>query len=161
KFLVVVDLSAGPPPAWVVQRVSRSDLPKRGKTEYLTVDFSLTDGDAKSKVEEISPLLSTYGKIVAIPTSNSLRVSDICEYLLVIDETLNSPAVGQENKGDNFRVYYLVHIAATEAEQRIRDLFSLAPRGSKPPAPPANPLLQMFNRGRDAGGGRGGRGGPG
>src|SRR5262245_14339867 len=172
RFLVVANFGKGPVPPNLVPSVPISELPKRRKNEYVSVVIPLKDIDAKTASEEIKDLLGPYpqGKAIPMVASNQLLVTDLASHLQHIVEVLEGMSKVQE-KGTTMKSFKLEHIAATEAERMLRDLFSLPPRGAtgrpattEQQASSRSPNRQNGDdnqRGRGRGRGNWGGGGPG
>ncbi|MGE5193535.1 MAG: secretin N-terminal domain-containing protein, partial [Deltaproteobacteria bacterium] len=132
RFLVVANFGRGPVPPNLIPTVALSELPKRGKNEYLSVVIPLANIDAKTASEEIKDLLGPYpqGKAIPMVASNKLIVTDLASHVQAIYEVLEGMGKVTPDKGMTVRSFKLLHISATEAERMLRDLFSLPARGA-------------------------------
>jgi type II secretory pathway component GspD/PulD (secretin) len=169
RFLVVANFGKGPVPPNLVPTIPLSELSKRGKNEYVSVVVPLKDINAKTASEEIKDLLGPYpqGKALPMVASNQLLLTDLASHLQHIVEVLEGMSQVQE-KGTTMKSFKLEHIAATEAERMLRDLFSLPPRGattrtttSEQQTTARFPARQNQDDNNQRGRGRGGRGGGG
>jgi type II secretory pathway component GspD/PulD (secretin) len=169
RFLVVANFGKGPVPPNLVPTVTLSELSKRGKNEYVSVVVPLKDINAKTASEEIKDLLGPYpqGKAIPMVASNQLLLTDLASHLQHIVEVLEGMSQVQE-KGTTMKSFKLEHIAATEAERMLRDLFSLPPRGATGRTATTEqqttarfPVRQNQDDNNQRGRNRGGRGGGG
>jgi len=89
RMLLVVDLSEGVPEGLVPQ-VSLEELAQRGKFELVTVQFPLGRRPVPTVESEIKPLLGPYGKVVALPATSQVLVTDTAGIMRAIDAIIQS-----------------------------------------------------------------------
>jgi hypothetical protein len=75
RMLMLVDLSDGLPDG-VVFQVPLASLDKYGKFEFVTVQFDLAKRSPEAVEAAIKPLLSPYHKLVMVPTTRQVFVTD-------------------------------------------------------------------------------------
>ena len=94
RMLLVVNLKAGLPEG-VVPQITLDELDSRGKFELVTVRFPIGHRDMTTVVKEITPLLGTYGKIVPLPASAVVQVTEsagIMRSVKVLIQSIAEPA---------------------------------------------------------------------
>jgi hypothetical protein len=89
KMLIVHDLSQGIPDG-LIPRVTLEELDRRGKFELVSVQFPLGRKDIMVVEAEIKPLLGPHGKIVALPATKQLVVSDMAGVMRAINAVIES-----------------------------------------------------------------------
>ncbi|NLZ03264.1 MAG: hypothetical protein GXY25_22340, partial [Pirellulaceae bacterium] len=89
KMLIVHDLSQGIPDG-LIPRVSLEELDRRGKFELVSVQFPLGRKQVPVVEAEIKPLLGPHGKIVALPATKQLVVSDMAGVMRAISTVIES-----------------------------------------------------------------------
>ena len=75
RMLLVLNLKGGLPEG-VVPQVTLDELDNRGKFEMVTVRFPIGGRLVATVVKEITPLLGPYGKVVPLPASAQVQVTD-------------------------------------------------------------------------------------
>ncbi|MCP5114686.1 MAG: hypothetical protein GY953_27980, partial [bacterium] len=91
RMLVVLDLKDGVPEG-IVPKVTLEELDKRGKFELVTVMFPLGRRPAATVNSEITPLLSPNGKVVSMPATAQLLVTDTAGSMRAINAVIQSIA---------------------------------------------------------------------
>lgn len=125
EALVVMSVDNDIPPN-LIPNVRVSELESRGKNELMTIILPMDAVDAAGAAEEVKELLGPQGKVVALPKTNRMVVTDIGKTLIRIRDLF--PEL--EPEGDRiFKAFPLKHIAAEDAEDIVRDLFGLSARG--------------------------------
>ena len=161
KFLVCWNIDNAIPPN-LIPLVSLEDLPKRGLNEYMSVLIPMGDGmDAKSASEDISDLLGPQGKVKVLSNSNQLKVTDIGVNLREIAAWVETAVGNRDRKALMMKSFKLVFISASEAENRLRELFNLPAKGSQAKAAADAAATTSQSSGSDRRGDRGDRGGRG
>lgn len=94
RMLTVVNLAGGIPDNLIPQ-VKLEDLDRRGKYEFVKVQFPLGGRPAAAVVEEIKPLLSKQGKSVALAQTGQLLVTDTAGVMRAVDAVIQSIPVPQ------------------------------------------------------------------
>lgn len=89
KMLVLVDLSEGIPEG-LIPRVTLDELDSRGKFEMVSVLFPLKGRNAATVSAEITPLLGPRGKIVPLPTTGQLLLTDTAGIMKAISAVIES-----------------------------------------------------------------------
>jgi len=93
RMLLVVDLKDGVPDG-MVPRVELDELEGRGKFELVSMLFPLGRRPAATVQTEIKPLLGPYGKIVPLPATGQILVTDtagIMRAIGVVIESITEP----------------------------------------------------------------------
>jgi|GEM_PF-1326710 len=153
QFLVVVKISDGIPPN-LIPRVTVDELPNRGRNEMISVVLGTPPGaDPDEIAQEVKQLLGPQGTVVALTNSNRLLVTDIGSNVMRVHQLLHGDL---EAGASGFRAFHLKNISAVEAEQIVRDLFGLLPRGVTP-TPPTPQRTERSSERRFRGFGGGGR----
>jgi type II secretory pathway component GspD/PulD (secretin) len=139
EILVVVNLQKLD--VSLVPRVSPDELDERGNYELVKVFFDLDWLVAERVIEEIRPLLSPYGKISAMKTTNRLDVLESAGNLRRIRELLSEEqsANGEERLIREFR---LKHRRASEVLTSLQELLGMETRASGAQQP-MSPEQQM------------------
>ena len=88
----------------------------------------LEEKDAGKAAEEVADLLGPQGKAVALSVANSLVVTGLAKNLSEIYAALKS-YIPEEEKDVEYEAFVLKNVSAISAEEMIRDLFGLQPRG--------------------------------
>lgn len=123
-FLVSLNID-NPIPPNLIPKVKPEDLPNRGKNELLTVTFPIEAVDAAQVASEINELKGPQGKVVALPSSNSVLVTDIGSNLLDINTMLNE-MIGRPGPNDmSFKPYQIENLPVIEAEAILRSVLGI------------------------------------
>ncbi len=114
----------------LVPQVSPDELDQRGRHELLRTSFDLERLRADIFVEELKPLLSPYGQVTALDTTNRLDMLDTAGNLrrirdLIGDEERHS---GQKTEVREFR---LKHAKAAETLETLKTLLGAKPNGGQ------------------------------
>jgi RNA polymerase sigma factor (sigma-70 family) len=72
----------------LVPRIRLDELPKRGKTELVSVVLPMTRFKAKDVAPEIKNLLGTFGEVVVLERANQLVLQDLAGNLRQVRQTL-------------------------------------------------------------------------
>ena len=159
EVLIVANLKKLDP--GFVPRVSVDELDQRGNYEPVKVFFDLDWLVAENAVEEVKPLLSSFGKATALKATNRLDVLDTAGNLRRIRELL---AEEQSDTGQQrlVREFKLRHTRAAEVLETLNSLLGIEPKSATGQANPQQmfqAMQQMGGRGRGRGQGGGGPGG--
>ena len=92
KMLVLIDLAEGIPEG-LIPRVTIEELGNRGKFEMVTVLFPLKGRAAATVTEEIKPLLGPHGKIVPLPATGQLLITDTAGIMKALSAVIESMPV--------------------------------------------------------------------
>lgn len=120
--LIVVNIKKLDPS--LVPRVRPQDLAQRQPHEFVKVSFSLDWLLADQAVEELKPMISPNGKLIALKNTNRIEAMDSAANLLEIYEVLKEEQSedGQERLVKEFP---LQHIRANDLDRMLRDLLGL------------------------------------
>ncbi len=91
RMLLVVNLKGGLPEG-VVPQVTLEELDRRGKFEMVTVRFPTGGRLVSTVVKEITPLLGPYGKVVPLPASAQVQVTDVAGIMRSVKAQIQSIA---------------------------------------------------------------------
>ncbi len=94
--------------------VDAEELSRRGSYEPVRYLFTLKRLDAEELVEEVEELLSIQGKVVALPTTGQLQVTDMAMNVRVIAEMIRRAEDPNSSRGASIRSWVLKHITAEE-----------------------------------------------
>ncbi|GAB5402286.1 MAG: secretin N-terminal domain-containing protein [Aureliella sp.] len=94
--------------------VDAEELARRGSYEPVRYLFTLKRLDAEELVEEVEELLSIQGKVVALPTTGQLQVTDMAMNVRVIAEMIRRAEDPTSSRGASIRSWVLEHITAEE-----------------------------------------------
>lgn len=144
----------------LVPRITAAELDNRDTYELVKVFFDLNRLRAEAVVEEFKPLLSPYGKVSALKTTNRLDALDTAGNLRRVRDLL---AEEQSASGQNFQIreFRLRHTRAGEVVQTLNSLLGIKPKG---PAAPMSPeqmqqqqqqqqaMMEAQQRGQQGGG---------
>lgn len=123
-FLVSLNID-NPIPPNLIPRVKPEELPQRGKNELLTVTFLLEGVDATQVAAEIQEVKGPQGKVVPLPSSNSVLVTDIGANLISIHRMLTE-MVGRPGPDDmSFKAYAIKNLPAIDAEDILRGVLGI------------------------------------
>ncbi len=127
----------------LVPRVTASELDARGGHELVKTFFDLNRLRADAVAEELKPLLSPYGKIAALKTTNRLDVLETAGNLrrirdLLIDE--------QDSSGQQFEIreFPLRYARADDVIQTISKLLGIKSADSAAPVTPEQMQQQQM-----------------
>jgi type II secretory pathway component GspD/PulD (secretin) len=134
RMLMLVDLSEGLPDGLVFQ-VPLENLDKHGKFEFVTVQFDLGRRSPEAVEAAVKPLLSPYHKLVIVPTTRQLFVTDragvmrsVDEVVQAIPEPVTPPVVPVEKPEKPVVEVYPITKADPEAAMTV--LRALVPSGN-------------------------------
>jgi len=123
RMLVLVNLEDGVPPN-LVPDVPLEELDKRGEYELIRVLFPVWNMAPEQAAEEIQPILGPQGKIVTLPQSRQIQVTETAGRLRTIRTIVN--AVEQPELGTaGVREFKLKHITFEGAMPTIRHLLGI------------------------------------
>ncbi|MBN2476468.1 MAG: hypothetical protein JXB62_17775 [Pirellulales bacterium] len=91
RMLLVIDLSEGVLEGLVPQ-VSLEELERRGKFELVTVQFPLGRRPVATVQGEIAPLLGPHGKVVPMPATSQILVTDTAGIMRAVNAVIESIA---------------------------------------------------------------------
>jgi type II secretory pathway component GspD/PulD (secretin) len=89
RMLLVINLKGGLQEG-VVPQITLDELDKRGKFELVTVRFPLGRRAVDTVVKEITPLLGPYAKVVPLPTSAQVQVTDAAGVMRSVKAIIDS-----------------------------------------------------------------------
>ncbi len=89
KLLILVEVNEGIPDE-ILPKLTMAELDKRGSFEVVKVTFPLGDKPADTVMAEIKPMLGSYGKIVLLPQSKQLIVTETVGKLKAMDLLIQS-----------------------------------------------------------------------
>ena len=127
RFAVVLNVD-NPVPPNLVPTVVPTEISDRASNELIRVVMPLEEKDAGKAAEEVADLLGPQGKAVALSVANSLVVTGLAKNLSEIYAALKS-YIPEEEKDVEYEAFVLKNVSAISAEEMIRDLFGLQPRG--------------------------------
>ena len=127
RFAVVLNVD-NPVPPNLVPTVVPTEISDRASNELIRVVMPLEEKDAGKAAEEVADLLGPQGKAVALSVANSLVVTGLAKNLSEIYAALKS-YIPEEEKDVEYEAFVLKNVSAIAAEEMIRDLFGLQPRG--------------------------------
>lgn len=123
-FLVSLNIDDPIPPN-LIPKVQPEDLVNRGKNELLTVTFPIEGVDAAQVAAEINEVKGPQGKVVALPSSNSVLVTDIGSNLIDINIMLQD-MIGRPGPDDmSFKPYQIKNLPVVEAEAILRSVLGV------------------------------------
>ncbi|MDZ4820732.1 MAG: secretin N-terminal domain-containing protein [Planctomycetota bacterium] len=132
ETLSVVDIKKLDPSA--VPRVLPQNLAQRSSSEFVKVSFELDSMIAETAAEELKPMLSPNGKLVAMKKTNRLEAIDAVRNLQEIYNLLQDEqsAAGQDRLVPEF---FLKHARAEEVRTQLNALLGIEDKPSGPPSP--------------------------
>ncbi|MBN2292001.1 MAG: hypothetical protein JXM70_06215 [Pirellulales bacterium] len=129
RMLMVVNLEDEIPPA-LITRIPLEELDKHGKYELLSTRFQLNSLSAEQAQAEIKDLLGPQGKIVALPQSRQLIVTETGGKLQEIRSVLEqAEATGDPSKQD-LKWFELTSVSPDEALALLRQIFEIPEGGN-------------------------------
>ena len=90
KLLILVEIGEGGIPDEILPRLTMTDLEKRGSFEIVKVTFPLGDKPADTVMAEVKPILGSYGKLVLLPQSKQLLITETVGKIAAIDLLIQS-----------------------------------------------------------------------
>lgn len=128
-FLHVRNLDDGIPPS-LIRDVSIPELLNdRDKTvgdhELVNVTLEIVDMDTGKAAQEIEALLGPWGSMIALTESNLLILTDIGSNLRRIHDLLQTAMSKSKPDAQLFKMYYLRHMDAEEAEIAVMTQFGM------------------------------------
>ena len=141
EVLTVVNLKKLDPA--MVPRVEPSALDDRDPSEFVKVSFSLDSLLAEVLVEELKPMLSPCGRLVALAGTNRLEAIDAAGNLREIRDVLTHE---QSPGGRNLRVreFALQYARATEVLEQLQILLAIESKSSGPKGPMSHEQIQQM-----------------
>ncbi|WP_166827084.1 secretin N-terminal domain-containing protein [Thalassoroseus pseudoceratinae] len=118
RFLVVLNIDKRPIPPNLIPNVAAEDLEKRGRNELVNVVLPLQNAEAEDVGEEVEALLGPQGKVVPLPTSNAIVVTDTAATLVRVRRLVENIAAGEEDL--KFKSFGLKHINAEDAAYLVQ-----------------------------------------
>ncbi len=115
----------------LVPRVMPKELDSRGTYELVRTFFDLDRLQAEPMSEELKPLLSPYGKINALKTTNRLDVLDTAGNLRRIRDVVGAEQ-GESGKSHQLREYKLDYARADDVLATLKQLLGIQPDKSGP-----------------------------
>ena len=120
EFLVCLNYDTGDIPPNLIPNVTPEELEDRGRNELLTVLFQLEGVDVQQIAAEVNEIKGPQGKVVGLPSSSSVLVTDIGSNLRRIRELLEDVTAGGGPDAQSFKPYQIKYIAASEADQLLK-----------------------------------------
>ena len=118
RFLVVLNVDKRPIPPNLIPNVPAEDLEKRGSNELVNVVLPLQNAEAEDVSKEVEALLGPQGKVVPLPTSNAIVVTDTSATLVRVRRLVENIAAGEEDL--KFKSFPLKHINAEDAAYLVQ-----------------------------------------
>jgi type II secretory pathway component GspD/PulD (secretin) len=134
QMLILVSLQRGIPEG-VIPWVSPEEASRRGAYDLVTVSFSVGRRDASQVAEAIKPLLGPYGRVMAIPATRQVVVTDRAGLMASIEKVIQalpepSPPRQEppprEPERQELRVYPLGTVDVTAVQNVLRELYPAA-----------------------------------
>lgn len=122
EVLTVVNIKKIDPS--LVQRVKPAELAKRDPHEFVKVSFSLDWMLAEQAVEELKPMISPNGKLVALKSTNRLEAMDAVLNLREIFEVLEEEQ-SRDGKEQLVQEFPLKFTRAADADRMLRALMGM------------------------------------
>lgn len=115
----------------LVPRVTEDELDRRYDHEFVKVSFALKSMLAHEAVEELAPMKSSNGKLVALTRTNRLEAMDAVVNLREIREVIRAEQSGEEDKR-LVRPFALKYVKAEDVVSQLKGLLgdSVAPSGT-------------------------------
>lgn len=120
EFLVCLNYDTGDIPPNLIPNVASEELESRGRNELLTVLFQLEGVDVNQIATEVAAIKGPQGKVVGLPSSSSVLVTDIGSNLIRIRELLAEVTADGGPDAQTFKPYQIRYIAASEADQLLK-----------------------------------------
>lgn len=114
----------------LVPWVAAAELDQRGRHELLRTSFDLERLRADSFVEELKPLLSPYGQVSALETTNRLDMLDTAGNLRRIRDLIGDEERHSSQKTE-VREFRLKHAKAGETLETLKTLLGSKPNGGQ------------------------------
>lgn len=105
----------------LVPRVTEDELDKRYDHEFVKVSFALKSMLAHEAVEELTPMKSPNGKLVALTRTNRLEAMDAVINLREIREVIRAEQSGEEDKR-LVRPFALKYVKAEDVVNQLKGL---------------------------------------
>ena len=115
RMLLVINLKGGLPEG-VVPQVTLDELDSRGKFEMVTVRFPIGRRPIDAVVKEITPLLGPYGKVVPMPASAQVQVTESAGVMRSVKALIQSIAEPQSPAPSASEPLVLSHYAIKPAD---------------------------------------------
>ncbi len=112
----------------LVPRVSPNELEHRGNFELVRTFFSLDRLQAEPLVEEIKPLMSPFGKINALKTTNRIDLLDTAGNLLRIREIIGAEQ-GESGKEHQLKQFPLRYARPDDVLATLKHLLGIQDKG--------------------------------
>ncbi len=123
----------------LVPRVTAEDLAKLPQHQFVRVTFPLDWMIAEEAANEFKPLISPYGQLFPMASSNRLEAMDAVVNLREMYRLLTR-AEADEGRRERVAVFPLKHRKADEVAVKVRELLGLPPDVSAPAAAIQNQL---------------------
>jgi type II secretion system protein D len=149
----------------ILPRITADELPKRGRTEIVTLVLPLQSLVAEDIATEIKKMMGPFGEVVAMSKANQLVLQDTAGNLTRILKTIREIEENEKGQAESFS-YTCQFVKARDAERILRELLgdpkqmlaalqqALQPRMDRgdprmdpraAPTPPANlPKIRMY-----------------
>jgi type II secretory pathway component GspD/PulD (secretin) len=112
----------------LVPRVNPDELESRGTYEYVKCFFDLNSLLAEPTAEELKAMMSTYGKVTALKTTNRLDIVETAGNLRRIRDFL-AEEQGERGKENVLREFKLKNVRAAEVYETLHTVLGLKKPG--------------------------------
>lgn len=113
----------------LVPRVDPAELATLPRHQFVRVSFVLDWMIAEDAAKEFKPLLSPYGQLFAMESSNRIEAMDAVVNLRELDRLL-ARAEADEGRRERVAEFQLKHRKAQEVAAKVRKLLGLQPEGT-------------------------------
>ncbi len=125
RMLFLINLEDGGIPDALVTRISEEELDNRGESEVVSVRFKLDKLTPEEAQKEIEGLIGPQGKIVPLPKSQLIQVTETAARLRDIRSVLRRIEGDGVLSGDRLRTFTLKFVTPEEALTVMRPLFNI------------------------------------
>jgi type II secretory pathway component GspD/PulD (secretin) len=116
----------------IVPRVTTEDLKKLQPNEFVRVSFALETMSADTAVQELTPIKSPNGQLIALKLTNQLEAIDTVSNLREIDAML-ARAQSPEGRRQSPKEFLLRYAKAEEVKEQLEAILKDKPGGAQPP----------------------------
>jgi type II secretory pathway component GspD/PulD (secretin) len=125
----------------LVPRVTPAELSKLPRHRFVRVTFPLTWMIAEEAANELKPLISSYGQLFPMASSNRLEAMDAVVNLREVQRLLTD-AESDQTRRERVAEFHLKHRKAEEVAPKVRQLLGLPP-DTRPSAAPVQTQLEI------------------
>jgi len=125
RMLMLINLEDEIPPS-LVTRVAPEELDHRGKYELVSTRFSLKNLTAEEGQKEIEKLLGPEGRVVVLPKSQQLVITETGGRLREIRDVLARADAARDPAQQEVRWFKLRSVSPDEAIAMLRQVFEIA-----------------------------------